>query len=214
MSKLSYLALRRITRSDLILFTSPLLTCIYQKQLAWVLWVCRYIPAVCSEFRQDHHSIETCTSDPKCWEPSASPSWHLLLEMTSVTVCRLSSPERDWTLCLWIRVICRWNSGASCSPSGSGGNGALLHLFQLYKLLQFYKETVKIVFPYISDHCELLLGWPGAGKSTCDLMAGEELFSSEGWLAVSRVVTWRENAILERCSLWYLNRGHLALCCG
>lgn len=59
----------------------------------------------------------------------------------------------------------------------------------------YCNETLKIAFLYISDHHELLLFWLEAGKSTCDLLAEEELFSLEGCLAVSRIVTWRENAV-------------------
>lgn len=127
----------------------------YLSKAAGMQWMCRSIPAVCSVFQWGQRSIETCTTDPKRWEPSASPSWHLLLEMTSVTVCRLSSPGWDWTLCFWIRIICWWNSGTSCSTSGSGGNGALLGLFQIYKLLQFYNEAVRIAFHSISARCYL-----------------------------------------------------------
>ena len=77
----------------------------------------------------------------------------------------------------------------------------------------YYNETLKIAFLYISDHRELLLVWLEAGNSTCDLLAEEELFFSEGCLAVSRIVTWRENAVW-RDVLFYLNSSHFALYCG
>jgi len=59
----------------------------------------------------------------------------------------------------------------------------------------YYNETLEIAFLYISDHRELLLVWLEGGESTYDLLPEEELFFSEGCLAVSRIVTWRSNAV-------------------
>lgn len=60
---------------------------------------------------------------------------------------------------------------------------------------KYYNETLNVAFLYISDHCELLLAWLEAGRSTCDLLAEEELFFSEGCLIVSRIDSPGKNAV-------------------